>query len=525
MFVYGDQGNLNVSFLNFEKFYTSRNFKGKQVAFPIGSEPKNIVFNTSFSTHIFCFQIIYNMKNKGIEEIKSGATLSQFVNEGHFPLYYYLKIKNENYIDIDVNLRLNSYNESLLQNNFGIKGYMLNEDSIKRKINGEYILLDNPIIGYYSDIFKVGLLQVNQKLKENFNYLLIEIISNKQLDINAYLLVELATKEYNEKEYFIPINQYLIETFDGENKTIREENKYYLSSDLKLGDQAFIELSSGFDDVKIEFDESYNIYAEFDYFKGFKKYRVYNDTKNDVYFSVVNPKHRKASYMIRYFFTGKGGEYVYDLNLKPQRNIISSNGENVNINLIFDGIQITRGSKIINRSDIYFYIYGLLYKMKENSEEKLNTTCPLIEQIPSFEAKTRHNYNRNHTEKWSLIFENIPREKNYIYGLQLQVNAILENNIFNEEFLIFTTKVDLTDIGKEKNDLPNIFIIIGSVVGFLILLFILFLIYKYCRERMKNEDLEEEIKSIVFSNDIQKKVNIKEKNISKRDSDYESTFI
>ena len=83
----------------------------------------------------------------------------------------------------------------------------------------------------------------------------------------------------------------------------------------------------------------------------------------------------------------------------------------------------------------------------------------------------------------------------------------------------------MTDIGKEKNDLPNIFIIIGSVVGFLILLFILFLIYKYCRERMKNEDLEEEIKSIVFSNDIQKKVNIKEKNISKRDSDYESTFI
>ena len=107
-------------------------------------------------------------------------------------------------------------------------------------------------------------------------------------------------------------------------------------------------MSSRFDDIKIEFDESYNIYAEFDYFKGFKKYRVYNDTKNDVYFSVVNPKHRKASYMIRYFFTGKGGEYVYDLNLKPQRNIISSNGENVTINLTFDGIQITHGSRVVN---------------------------------------------------------------------------------------------------------------------------------------------------------------------------------
>jgi len=416
------------------------------------------------------------MKNKGIEEIKSGETISQFVNEGHFPLYYYLKIKNENYINIDVNLRLNSYNESLLQNNFGIKGYMLDEDTIKRKINGEYIHLSDPIIGYYSDIFKVGLLQVNQKLKENFNYLLIEIISNKQLDINAYLLVELATKEYNEKEYFIPINQYLIETFDGENKTIREENKYYLSSDLKLGDQAFIELSSGFDDIKIEFDESYNIYAEFDYFKGFKKYRVYNDTKNDVYFSVVNPKHRNASYMIRYFFTGKGGEYLYHLNLKHQKKIISSNEENATINLIFDGIQITRGSKIINRSDIYFYIYGLLYKMKENSDEQLNTTCQLIEQNPSFEAKTRHNYNVNHTEKWSLIFQNIPRQNNYIYDLQLQVNAILENNIFNEEFLIFTTKVDLTDIKKENKDNSYIWISIVSSIVFILLSFIFFMI-------------------------------------------------
>ena len=340
MFVYGGQGNLNVSFLNFEKFYTSRNFKGKQVAFPIGSEPKNIVFNTSFSTHIFCFQIIYNMKNKGIEEIKSGETISQFVNEGHFPLYYYLKIKNENYIDIDVNLRLNSYNESLLQNNFGIKGYMLNEDSIKRKINGEYIHLNNPIIGYYSDIFKVGLLQVNQQLEENFNYLLIEIISNDKLDINAYLLVELATKEYNEKEYFIPINQYLIETFDGENKTIREENKYYLSSEQKLEDQAFIEFSSGFDDINIKFNESNYINIIFESLNGFKKYWVNKTTDDDIYFSIVNPKFRNSSYMIRYFFTGNGSENIFGVDLKYEKKIISSNEERVSINLTFNSIHI-----------------------------------------------------------------------------------------------------------------------------------------------------------------------------------------
>ena len=213
--------------------------------------------------------------------------------------------------------------------------------------------------------------------------------------------------------------------------------------------------------------------------------------------------------------------------MKYEKKIISSNEERVSINLTFNSIHIVdpEGDLDDSKYAIYFNIYGFLYKMKDNSSEHLNTTCKLIEQIPSFEAKTRHNYTKNHTEKWSLIFENIPREKNYIYDLQLQMNVIFEGNIFDEEFLIYTTKVDLTDIGKENNDLSKIFIIITSVVGFLILLFILFLIYKYCRERMKNEDLEEEIKSIAYSSELQKNVINKEKNISKRDKDFETTFI
>ena len=105
------------------------------------------------------------MKNKGIEEITSEGTLSQFVKGGRFPLYYYLKIKDANYANVDINLRLNSYDESVLKNNFTVKGYMLNEENIKRKLNGEYIQLNDAINGYYSNTFKVGLLQVNQEFE------------------------------------------------------------------------------------------------------------------------------------------------------------------------------------------------------------------------------------------------------------------------------------------------------------------------------------------------------------------------
>ena len=197
----------------------------------------------------------------------------------------------------------------------------------------------------------------------------------------------------------------------------------------------------------------------------------------------------------------------------------------MSINLTFNGIQIRNRTSDVDRNDIYFYIYGLLYKMNENSDEQINTTCQLIEQNPSFEAKTRHNYNVNHTEKWSLIFENIPRQNNYIYDLQLQVNAILENNIFNEEFLIFTTKVDLTDIKKENKDNSYIWISIVSSIVFILLLFIVFLVAKNYRVHKANLNLQTKIKSMAFSHDIQKNILIKEQNIAKKEEDYETTFI
>ena len=320
------------------------------------------------------------MNNKGIEEIKSGETKSQFIIDGYFPFYYYLKIKNKTHINVDINIRLNSYNETLLENNFEIKGYILNEDKIKRKINGEYIRLEHPIKGYYSHIFKVGLLQVNQKIENENNYLLIEIQTKNQVEIISYLLVELVTKENNDDYFFIPINQYVIETFDGENNETRRENKYYLSSSEKYYDQVLIELSSGYKDIEIVIENTSNSYYTFEYFNGFNKYRVFNATDDNVYFKVINPKKRaKANYMIRYYYTGAEYEYILDLN--NERKIVSQNEENTTISLTFKGIKIKNGNRYVLRSDIYFNIYGLLYKIKENSDEVVNTTCILTEEL------------------------------------------------------------------------------------------------------------------------------------------------
>ena len=123
------------------------------------------------------------------------------------------------------------------------------------------------------------------------------------------------------------------------------------------------------------------------------------------------------------------------------------------------------------------------------------------------------------------MFTNISRKNNYVYDLQLQVNAILQNNIYNEEFLIYTTKVDLTDIKlEEKKD--NLWLILGIILGVIGALIIAFFIIKYIRLTKRNVNLQEEMKSMAYSNNIQKNVLIKEKTErAQSDTDYETTFI
>ena len=165
------------------------------------------------------------MRNKGIIEIKSGEIRSQIMESGNFPLLYYFKIKYQDYINFDMNLRLNSYDDSVMKNNFEIKGYLLDEDNMKRIINREYVPLNNSINGIYSNRFKVGLIEVNQKntRDDNYSYFLIEITNSDEKKINSYFLVELIVKENYKDAYFMPIGQYIIETFDDYNNTIREK--------------------------------------------------------------------------------------------------------------------------------------------------------------------------------------------------------------------------------------------------------------------------------------------------------------
>ena len=529
-YIYGYAGKIIISFLEYEKFYSTRNFKGKPLSVTIKSETDFIRCITENNNYAYFMKLQYNMKNKAIEEIKSGTTYSQFIIGRNFPLYYYLEIKNKNHINIDINLRINSYIDEVLRNNFEIRGYIVDKDTIQRKINGEYIQLDEPIPGYYSNTFKVGLLQINKQIENEKNHILIEIISDNKNYIDSYLLVELVTKEYTNEAYFLPINQYVIETFDDENNETRRENKYYLSSEEKMTDQALIEISSAYSDIIIKFNESSNVTYTFTYFSGFNKYRVYYANNDNVYFSVINPSlNKNANYMIRYYYTGLGSEYIYSVDDENRKINISYQDNNyANVCISYNSIKIVTGNKgeekEVNRSDIYFYIYAFLFKKDTKSKELINTTSILHERNFSYQTKTIHYYNYSNKENWNITFENIERNKYDKYELQLQVNVYLLNNIFNEEFLIFTSELDLTEI-KYSDNLYIILIIVGVVVGILIIGLVVYFVLKYKNLKKSNLDLKEDLKDMAFANDVQKDVLKQEQITSQRYTDFETTFI
>ena len=520
----GSFGRVKFSNIN-EGILATRNYRGRPLAILI-DDNINVSNNTANSPFIYYYQLIYNNKDGNIEEVKLGEPRSQIINRNQFPLYFYLKLKEDKDVNVIVNLRLKANIDSELEDDIEIKGYLLNNNDINRKINGEYIQLKEPIEGYFSNGLNIGYLEIIREYNENNSYLLIEIQKLENPEFNSYILIDVVANEYDDNNTFrLPMNRYIFETFNGINNTVRAQNKYHININrIGYHSQAFVELSTQYEEIKIKFESEEELNITLYNVSGFKKYRINNTEHHNIYFTVLNPEKKIANYMIRYFYTEHDKEYEYYFNEKYDLNKTLSE-EYANISLAFKGIKIITGeerNKIVNDTEIYFLITGILYKKQNNNmDECINTTSKITNYIKYYTNNTRYNYS-NVSKNWYLKFDNIPRNNNFVYDLQLQINAILSKSILNEEFLIYNVTIDLTDIEIKNKDLT--YILIGVIGGILILI-VLFFMIKYLRLRKKNTNLRNEMKSLVFSNDVQNNVINKEKAISKKEKDYETTFI
>ena len=92
--------------------------------------------------------------------------------------------------------------------------------------------------------------------------------------------------------------------------------------------------------------------------------------------------------------------------------------------------------------------------------------------------------------------------------------------------MVYKTKVDLTDIKIQtiNNSKTWIYILLG-IIGGIFLILAIFFIVRNIRLKNRNADLQNEIKSIEFFNDMQKNILTRNNSITKREHDYETTFI
>ena len=534
-FIYGGlyEGFIDFYFLDiYFPFHT--NLKGTLFTVDIDSEMDYIGFTIDIDEWLYILKLEYNMRNKGILEIKSGETKGLVMESGYFPLYYYLKLKNENYININVNLILSYWDDYFMKNDLEFKGYILDEDTIKRKINGEYISLDNPIDGMYSYKSRSGLLKINQHKENNNDYILIEIKNKGTPYIGSHLFLELITKENDGDFYFLPANQYIMDTFDITNGTIRDNNKYHICTNMKVNMLPHISISPEYTDIDILFINATNNHtfhcSDFDcaikFASGFKKYVINDYPDDNIYFEVINPKKRIANYVILSYYNYEDGDIDFYLSNEKNIKYIDTNEEYITLSVTFEPIEMYRfGEKYIPEEilNFYFSISGYLYKKEESSDELLNTSSILNERNFLYEAETTNKQNISYSEKFTLIFKDIPRKNNFIYDLQIKVVFNVNISPLDKEFLIYTTEVNLTDI-LLKEEGSKLWIILGPILGFIALLIIIFFIVKYIRLKKANVNLKEDLKSIAYSNDIQKNVINKETLSSEKESDYESTF-
>ena len=526
--------------------YITRNFRGKPVGLQVSNKTKNMTFRTG-SELLFYTKLNYNNKNKLIEEIISGETRSEIIKEGNFPLYYYLNLRKKQNISVDINIRINSYNISQLKNDFEIKGYIIKEDTLKKMMKGEIITLNDKdaFNGTFIESYKFGFLEINKDSIRYDQYILISINSKFQKYFESNLLIEIVNNEYPDR-YFMPINQYIIETFDIKENLTRSFNKYYIDiNDWVYQDSTvLIEFSPNYNDLELIFEpkneNNETINPIINYTCGFQKNRIkpsLNETM--VNFTIRNPKNRTdANYIIRYYYTEQDKENRYILendSFHWEKDENNSNGERVSISLTHSGINIIRNNSDLNNTgyNITFYIHAYLYNKKESEsgEELLNTSTIIHNQKYKYKNETISKYIYNSTENISLYFSNISKNDNKIFILQLRVNVYIEDNIFNEEFLTYTSEIDLTKIKEEdnnegkENDEHTMKIIIGISVGLGILAIVIIVILFINRKLKKdNKELKEKVLSIGYSAGIEKNVIINETQ-SKKDQDYETTFI
>ena len=491
---------------NHLKFYENSNYKGKPIFFFINETTKNMTFDAQ--------ELIFYTKFEEINKIKKitqGETLRDIVRSSRLPIYYYIKNEEEEINNLKVHFRIKFPKYINETTSFVINGYIMDEINFNslKNINEEYIELKEPIKGSYDICFRNGILNINNTIKKG-DYILIEIDSNSKF-IYGEIIIEIMTMLKNDGNYILPINSYITDIYDSsENKSYKIviEEEDIENNDILV---EFIPDNSRITLRKYTENENNNIEMEdiTDNNGIAQKYKI-TDFNNDFNLIIDVPHEISyANYILRYYFNEKQNKQYYKLNEDFKK--IKENNDD--IILEFNIIEMP------NITDsIFLKIFGILYKNEiDIKNEFINTSETINKHIIKNQTFTTNNLN------FKLYFSNIRSIADNNYSFNLEIKIDIENDIFNENLYMYKLPINLEEEFGTKNEFPIFWIIIISLLAFVIIIIIAFLVYKIIRLKKKNINLEERVLSSSFQNFDE---GIIDKNThSKKDEDKDNPFI
>ena len=349
------------------------------------------------------------------------------------------------------------------------------------------------IKGIFDNRTNMGLIVFDKEILENNNgidfYYLIEIESN---NINLDdLMMDIYATSKNSSQFSIPYNKYIAGSFNLKNNK-NQKQKYLIKDDnienAKCKNYT-IELSSNYKNVNLTFDDKNT--TEFSEKRkkvgGITKYFV-KVTGNENYFHVnvfpgdvfvFDDNHlNTANYIIRYFET--------DIQEKDFELDISGEIKNENNNQYL---------KINIKAEQNYTFSAFFYLYKRDSisvDELINTTAPTELKGKYIDSSFFSNESSYDNKEFHLSKPIVPEDYK---GMAF---IIVEDNKIEGGKSYYSYEFDINP--EKKNDKKNIIAgILVSIIIVSIIIIIIIFIFNYRNIKKKNKDLEEQIKSISFS--------------------------
>ena len=503
----------------------ARNFRGYSIGIPLNNIPK--ISLTGYSYFIYYLKLNYIGQNNGVDEVIYGESMNEIITSKQFPIFYYIKnnIKDSMYI----NFRIINYDYINNTINYDIEGYLLEQEYIRKKLKGEYIKLENPISGKYDIYSKSGFLNISQENNTD-KYVLIKINGENLYNKNniSNIMVQIAPIYQNNNEYIMPINHFIRGSFNM-TKDIKEITYLIQISKSYPNDNidTLIEYSSNCEGLELTFKKknSNNKFKINNYTNenGFRIYRFRN-LSDDIYLYISkdNSNINNANFILRYYLSEEKAENKYKFNNSCKKYIIDLQNDTESIAFEFNNIEIIRNSNPLNESlkvNVDYKIYGFLFIEEDiNKNESINTFA-FISSKSSYNNKTFVNSNY---KKFNISFYNISRNK-FNFQMLIKVHVIIKDFFLNEQLLVYSLPIEIEELKKEEQKNYNILIYIGLIVLIIIIIIISLIIFYIMKK--KNTELQEKVLAISFSSGISEESIDRQNTNTKKDEDYENTFI